>query len=94
MDFVKFLTRADAQREMASKGFFIPVAKGADRDMTNPFFKINAVQLAASPYHQIFYDQMLGPSVGRVVNDISADLAAGTMSPKEAAAAIEQARKS
>ncbi len=30
-----------------------------------------------SKYHQIFYDQMLGPSVGAVVNDVSADLAAG-----------------
>jgi ABC-type glycerol-3-phosphate transport system substrate-binding protein len=67
VEFLKFLTRPEAQREMAGKGFFIPVAKGADRDMVNPFFKINATNLAASPYHQIFYDQMLGPSVGRVV---------------------------
>lgn len=93
VDFLRHLTRTDAQREMAGKGFFIPVAKGADRDMVNPFFKINATQLAQSPYHQIFYDQMLGPSVGRVVNDVSTDLAAGTKSPKDAAGAIEQARK-
>ena len=32
---------------------------------------------ARSKYHQIFYDQMLGPSVGAVVNDVSADIAAG-----------------
>ena len=30
---------------------------------------------------RIFYDQMLGPSVGAVVNDISADLAAGRIKP-------------
>jgi raffinose/stachyose/melibiose transport system substrate-binding protein len=93
VDFLKFLTRPEAQREMAANGFFIPVAKGADQGMTNPFLKVNAVNLAASPYHQIFYDQMLGPSVGRVVNDVSTDLAAGSTSPKEAADAIEQARK-
>ena len=93
VEFLKYLTRTDAQRHMASQGFFIPVAKGADRDMVNPFFKRNAMQLAQSPYHQISYDQMLGPSVGRVVNDVSTDLAAGTTSPKEAANAIEQARK-
>jgi len=93
VEFLKFLTRPEAQREMAGKGFFIPVAKGADRDMVNPFFKINATNLAASPYHQIFYDQMLGPSVGRVVNDVSTDIAAGKMAPKDAASAIEDARK-
>jgi raffinose/stachyose/melibiose transport system substrate-binding protein len=93
VEFLKYLTRPDAQREMAAKGFFIPVAKGADRDMANPFFKINATQLAASPYHQIFYDQMLGPSVGRVVNDVSTDIAAGKMTPKDAANAIEDSRK-
>lgn len=93
VDFLKFLTRPEAQREMAANGFFIPVAKGADKDMSNPFLKLNAVNLAASPYHQIFYDQMLGPSVGRVVNDVSTDLAAGTTTPKDAADAIEQARK-
>ena len=69
------------------------MAKGADRDMTNPFFKLNAQSLAASPYHQLFYDQVLGPSVGRVVNDVSTDIAAGAMSPKEAATAIEKSRK-
>jgi raffinose/stachyose/melibiose transport system substrate-binding protein len=78
---------------MAGKGFFIPVVKGADRDMVNPFFKVNATNLAASPYHQIFYDQMLGPSVGRVVNDVSTDIAAGKMAPRDAAGAIEDARK-
>ena len=36
---------------------------------------------------------MLGPSVGRVVNDVSADIAAGKMTPKDAAGAIEDARK-
>jgi raffinose/stachyose/melibiose transport system substrate-binding protein len=93
VEFLRFLTRPEAQREMAGKGFFIPVAKGADRDMVNPFFKVNATNLAASPYHQIFYDQMLGPSVGRVVNDVSTDIAAGKMAPKDAASAIEDSRK-
>ena len=44
-----------------------------------------------SKYHQIFYDQALGPSVGAVVNDVSADLAAGRMKPTEAAEAVQQA---
>ena len=51
-----------------------------------PFFKGNA-EPGASQYHQIFLDQMLGPSVGRVVNDVSTDIAAGNMTPKDAAQA-------
>ena len=50
-----------------------------------------AGDIAASTYHQIFLDQDLGPSVGRVVNDISVAVAAGEMSPEDAAAAIQQA---
>ncbi len=93
VEFLKTLTRFETQREQAALGIFIPAVKGADRDMTNPFFKMNAQQLAASPYHQLFYDQVLGPSVGRVVNDVSTDIAGGRMAPKAAAQAIEQARK-
>lgn len=90
---LKAITSFDAQREHAALGIFIPAVKGADRDMTNPFFKTNAQHLAAAPYHQLFYDQLLGPSVGRVVNDVSTDIAGGRMSPKAAAEAIETSRK-
>jgi len=34
---------------------------------------------------------MLGPSVGAVVNDVSADIAAKVMTPKDAAQAVQQA---
>lgn len=47
--------------------------------------------LSASTYHQIFFDQDLGPSVGRVVNDISVALAADETTPEEAAASVQQA---
>jgi raffinose/stachyose/melibiose transport system substrate-binding protein len=76
---------------MGARGYFIPVAKGADADMTNPFFKRIAGNIAASDYHQVFYDQMLGPAVGRVVNDVSTDIAAGVMAPEEAAQAVQEA---
>ena len=50
-----------------------------------------AADLAATTYHQNFFDQDLGPSVGRVVNDISVAVAAGEMKPEAAAAAIQDA---
>jgi raffinose/stachyose/melibiose transport system substrate-binding protein len=76
---------------MARRGFFIPVVKGADAEMTNPFFKEIAGNIASSGYHQVFYDQMLGPAVGLVVNDVSADLAAGNATPEEAARTVQEA---
>ena len=55
--------------------------------------KLIAANLAKSNYHQNFYDQSLGPSVGRVVNDVTAEIAGGSMSPQEAAKAIEAAER-
>ena len=63
----------------------------AETHLIVPFFKAVAENIAASQYHQIFYDQMLGPDVGRVVNDVSQDLASGVITPEEAAEQVQQA---
>ena len=34
-------------------------------------------------------DQLLGPDTGRVLNDVSADLASGNTTPEKAAKALE-----
>lgn len=91
VDFLEFFLSPENQREMGKRGYFIPVAVGAADEMTNPFFQQVAEHIAASDYHQIFYDQMLGPSVGRVVNDVSTDLAAGVITPEEAAELVQEA---
>lgn len=91
VDFLRFFVSPEHQRQMGGEGFFIPVAKGSDADIQNPYFKRIAENIAASNYHQVFYDQMLGPAVGRVVNDVSADLAAGQMTPEEAAQTVQDA---
>jgi raffinose/stachyose/melibiose transport system substrate-binding protein len=89
--FLKFFSQDKYQREAAAKGYYIPVVNGAEAAIENPVVKQIAAQLAASTYHQNFFDQDLGPSVGRVVNDISAAVAAGEMKPEAAAAAIQDA---
>ena len=52
-----------------------------------------AQELARSTYHQNFYDQVLGPSVGRVVNDVVAEMGEATMTPQDAAKAVQAAWK-
>ncbi len=90
-DFLRFLTSETNEREAARRGFFIPAAKRAETEMQDPFYKRLTVQLSGAAYLQNYYDQMLGPSVGRVANDTSADLAAGRMTPKQVGAAIQDA---
>jgi raffinose/stachyose/melibiose transport system substrate-binding protein len=91
IDFLKFFSRVELQREAGARGFYIPVVQGTQDAIVNPILRRIAENLGRSKYHQIFYDQMLGPSVGAVVNDVSADIAAGVMTPKEAAQAVQRA---
>ena len=67
--------------------------KGAEAGLGAPFLRNIAQNIARSNYHQNFYDQALGPSVGRVVNDVTAEIAGGSMTPKDAAKAIQAAFK-
>jgi len=90
-DFLKFFSEAENQRQAAERGLYIPVVTGTQEALKHPILRQLAENVGRSKYHQIYYDQMLGPSVGAVVNDISADLAVGRMKPTEAAEAVQQA---
>jgi raffinose/stachyose/melibiose transport system substrate-binding protein len=92
-DFLKFFISKDVQTRLAAGNFLIPVVEGAEVGLNNAFMKQIANNLAKSNYHQNFYDQSLGPSVGRVVNDVTAEIAGGSMTPQQAATAIQAAWK-
>jgi raffinose/stachyose/melibiose transport system substrate-binding protein len=92
-DFLKFFISKDVQTRLAAGNFLVPVVTGAEAGINNGFMKRIADNLAKSNYHQNFYDQTLGPSVGRVVNDVSAEIAGGSMTPQQAATAIQAAWK-
>jgi raffinose/stachyose/melibiose transport system substrate-binding protein len=91
VDFLKFFSQAKYAKETAAKAAYIPVVKGAESAFTDPLFKRLADDLATTTYHQNYFDQDLGPSVGRVINDVSVAVAAGQMTPEAAAAAIQEA---
>ena len=91
VEFLRFLTNAENQRELASRNLQIPAQKDAPQAVNDPLLKIAAQSLAASTYHQNFYDQDLGPAVGRVVNDATTDLASGATTPAAAAKQIQDA---
>jgi raffinose/stachyose/melibiose transport system substrate-binding protein len=91
VDFLKFFSQEKYAKEEAAKAAYIPVVKGAETAFTDPLFKRLADDLAKTTYHQNYFDQDLGPSVGRVINDVSVAVAAGQMTPDAAAAAIQEA---
>jgi len=89
--FLKAFVSDDVQKKLAAGNYIVPTYLGADTALGSAFMRNIAKNLAASKYHQNFYDQDLGPSVGRVVNDATAEIAGGTMTPKAAAKAIQDA---
>ncbi|CAN7643464.1 extracellular solute-binding protein [Bosea sp. LjRoot90] len=91
--FLQFFISDDVQRTLAAQNFLIPTYKGAEATLSTAIMQNVAKNIAASKYHQNFYDQDLGPSVGRVVNDATAEIAGGSMTPKQAAKAIQDAFK-
>jgi raffinose/stachyose/melibiose transport system substrate-binding protein len=91
VDFLKFFSQEKYAKEAAASAAYIPVVKGSESAFTDPLFKRLAADLAATTYHQNFFDQDLGPSVGRVINDMSVSVAAGETTPEAAAAAIQDA---
>ena len=91
VDFLKFFSQEKYAKEAAAKAAYIPVFKGSEAWFTDPLFKRLAGDLAKTTYHQNYFDQDLGPSVGRVINDVSVSVAAGQMTPEAAAAAIQDA---
>jgi raffinose/stachyose/melibiose transport system substrate-binding protein len=91
VDFLKFFSQEKYAKEAAAKAAYIPVVKGSESAFTDPLFKRLANDLSKTTYHQNYFDQDLGPSVGRVINDVSVAVAAGQMTPEAAAAAIQEA---
>ncbi|MGF9693059.1 extracellular solute-binding protein [Rhizobium sp. 0TCS1.26] len=91
IDFLRFLTSQETERELAAKGMIIPAAVNAEEGLKDRLVRESADQLAASTWHQNFFDQDLGPSVGRVVNDVSVEILSGQMTPEDGAQAIQDA---
>lgn len=83
LDFLAYLSNTENQSKMAAAQMLIPVAVGADAAVTDPHLRGAADQLAASTWHQNYFDQDFGPSLGRVINDVSVELVSGNMTPED-----------
>ncbi|MDR3412463.1 MAG: ABC transporter substrate-binding protein [Formivibrio sp.] len=91
--WLKFLLNQQNQQEGGRLALWLPIGKGANAGISNPFMKEIAGFMGNSSYHQLYLDQALGANVGAAVNDAAAELATGDLSPNDAAKRIEEARK-
>lgn len=91
IDFARYLTSRESEETMAATGMLIPAAAGADAALKDPIVQSFANRLGESKFHQIYLDQDLGPSVGRVVNDMTVEVVSGSTKPAEAAKQIQDA---
>ena len=89
-DFMRVWLGKDIQSKLAAEGVFIPAVKGTADAIKDPIFKEIAQEIGTSQWIGIAIDQLLGPDTGRVFNDVSADIAAGNMTPEAGVEAIEE----
>ena len=93
IDFVKFLTSATNETQMAKLGMGIPPVVGAEAGLTDPNMLAVKQNVENATYFQLYYDQYLPPAMGSALNDAVQTIFAGTATPQQAAQAIEDSAK-
>ncbi len=89
--FLNLLTSLKYQTATAATGIYMPSVPAANAAITDTLLQQPAAELAKSTYHQNYFDQDLGPDVGRVLNDQTTELAAGRTTPEGLAKQIQEA---
>ncbi len=93
VDFLKFFVSKDAQTRLAAGNFFIPVYKGAEDGLQSRSCAISRRTWRSRSTIRTSMTRCLARRSARVVNDVSAEIAGGSMTPKEAAKAVQDAWK-
>jgi raffinose/stachyose/melibiose transport system substrate-binding protein len=89
VEFLKFITNNENQKFLAESALsIVPTAIGVEP--VDPNLKVIAQAVGKADYFQLYYDQYLPPAVGEVVKDATQGIFAGTMTPEEAAAEIDE----
>ncbi len=90
VEFLRFVTNEKNNAALAATGAIVPTAIGADAAMTDPLMKEVKSIVNKAGYFQLYLDQYYTPAVGSAINDAVQQIFAGTMTPAQAAASIQQ----
>ena len=93
IEFLRVFMGVEAQKRAAQGAVYIPSAPEASPLVEDVILKEFAEIGGASTYHQLFLDQFFGSTLGGAINDVSAQLATGDITPEEAAAVLEETRE-
>ena len=91
--FLEYFMGPEAQKRAAEEGIYIPSAPSGAQFVEDSILKQFAEIGGGSTYHQLFLDQFFGSTLGGAINDASAQMATGDMTPEEAAAFLEETRE-
>jgi raffinose/stachyose/melibiose transport system substrate-binding protein len=91
VQFLEFITNVDNARIVGATGTTLPVTKGAEDSITDPYQLAVLEGLSQATFVQLYLDQYFTPELGAAVNDAVATLFAGTATPEEVTQAITDA---
>ncbi|GIH76535.1 extracellular solute-binding protein [Planobispora longispora] len=93
VDFLKFITQMDNQKQFVESGAGLPAVNGAEEAIKDANLKNVAGTLAGATGFQLYLDQAYPPAVGQEINDSVAGLIAGSKTPEQVSAAITETAK-
>jgi raffinose/stachyose/melibiose transport system substrate-binding protein len=94
IDYLKYFSSPAVANRWGSMNLGLPVVEGTDASVTDANLKELLGFRAAATYVQLYLDEATAPAVGKAINASVAELFAATSTPKDVAAAIQDAAKS
>jgi raffinose/stachyose/melibiose transport system substrate-binding protein len=91
VQFLEYITSVDQAIRTGETGTTLPVTKGAEVSITDPYQLAVLEGLGNASFVQLYLDQFFTPELGAAVNDAVATLFAGTATPEEVTEAITAA---
>jgi raffinose/stachyose/melibiose transport system substrate-binding protein len=91
VQFLEYITSLDQAIRVGETGTTLPVTKGSEVSVTDPYQLAVLEGLGQASFVQLYLDQYFTPELGAAVNDAVATLFAGTATPEEVTQAITDA---
>jgi raffinose/stachyose/melibiose transport system substrate-binding protein len=91
VDFLKFLTSKENTAQYATVAGIIPTVKGAEYGIKDANARLVKQVVDKCSFYQLYLDQYLSPAAGGVLNDGAQAVVAGTKTPAQACAALQDA---
>jgi raffinose/stachyose/melibiose transport system substrate-binding protein len=91
VQFLEYITSLDQAIRVGETGTTLPVTKGSEVSVTDPYQLAVLEGLGQASFVQLYLDQFFSPELGAAVNDAVATLFAGTATPEEVTQAITDA---